>query len=181
MSRPLMSVRAHASSEMARQVPAVRRLLRLRDMAHEQELARQATEACAAGLQDCLRDVRAAVDARLDEVATLATELGLAVAREIVGDAVGRAGVDPLPAIRRSLGECVAHGSDVALTVHVAAADHERVAALAELQGVRLAVDANLANGSVRIETRAGSIAYDPQEVLQRVSDELRRELAACP
>lgn len=158
-----------------------RRLLELRDAALEQQSAREATQACSAALVQQLTELRGLVEERLAAVATLATELGLAVAREIVAVAIDRQTIDPLPAVRRCLQACVTSGERAGMTVYVSAADHQRLRSLAELQNVHLAVAPELTAGSVRVHTEAGSVVYDPLEVLQRVSDELRRELSACP
>lgn len=114
------------------------------------------------------------------DVAALATELGLAVAREIVGDALERRNVDLVPIVRRCLQACVTSGDRTNVVLRVCPADQPRLVELAESQQIRLVADESLAVGSVRLETATGSVAYQPQEVLQRLSDDLRRELA-CP
>src|SRR5690606_41462123 len=81
---------------------------------------------------------------------------------------------------------CLQHavvGERAAITIFVAPSDLERVRGeLADAlpPGASLAADPDLAPASVRVETDAGTVAYDPGEVLRRLCDELRKELAAC-
>lgn len=174
------AVRVHVPTGSGGGHPTVRRLLQWRDAAQDQAQARRAVEACAAAIAARLSELRQQVEVRLDEVAALVTDLGLAVAREIVADAIARGGIDPLPIVQRCLRDAVTHGDEAAITLHLTATDRERLAAAAELQQVRVVVDPALSPGTVRVQTSAGSLAYDPEEVLRRVSDELRRELSAC-
>lgn len=130
--------------------------------------------------------VPATVAARLDEVAALAVELGLAVAREIVGAAVQQGLVDPTATVARCLREAV-HGVDAAaLTVHLHPEDLgpvldrlEREPALRELAAAaRFAADPSLARGAVRAETGAGRMRYDPREAFERVAAAVRSAAA---
>ncbi|HLU39042.1 MAG TPA: FliH/SctL family protein [Planctomycetota bacterium] len=161
---------------------AARRLLALRDAAEERHHCRRAVEALAAAIQQALSGLRAEVDARLEQVATSAVELGLAVAREVVGDAIMHGAFDAAGAVRRCLQHAVV-GERAAITIFVAPSDLERVRGeLADAlpPGASLAADPDLAPASVRVETDAGTVAYDTGEVLRRLCDELRKELAAC-
>lgn len=124
---------------------------------------------------------------RLDEVAATAVELGLAVAREIVGSALDRGTYDPTPTVARCLRDCV-HGSSRAdLVIRLNPADLElvqrRLAQLPELQEevscARFVGDASVGRGAVRAETEAGRLRYDPREALERVAAEVRREASA--
>jgi len=179
--RPLRAIRALVEAPAGAQAEPVRRLLELRDVAIEQQQAREATQACAEALRQQLASVRSTVAARLDQVAGAVTELALAVAAEVVGDALERRGVDPLPMVRRCLAACVTSGERIGFSVRVSPKDRELLASLAELQDVVLVADPEFARGRVRVDTAAGSVEYDPLEVLRRMSDELRRELAQCP
>ena len=81
------------------------------------EEQRQAEAASLVALSAAARQAIAAlpktVGERLDEVAATAVELGLAVAREIVGTALDRGFHDPTPTVARCLRDCV-HGSSKA-------------------------------------------------------------------
>lgn len=158
--------------------PAVR-LLELRDAAHEQRLSRQALEACANAVEAQLHSMTTLVETRLAQVAAMATEIGLAVAREIVADALERRLIDPTPVVHKCLQAAVTSSEGAGLVVHVAPDDHARLTI--HVEGVRVVPDPRLGPSQVRVETNTGHVAYDPLEVLQRVSDELRRELAGCP
>lgn len=151
-------------------------------------------EADAQSLRELLWQVAAQVDAvpgvvgkRLDEVGSIAVELGLSIAREIVGAALDQGIVDPSPTVMRCLADCV-HGSDRAdLVVRLHPADldpvQQRVASLPELReqaaAARFVADANVPRGGVRAETGAGRLRYDPREVLERICAEVRREAGA--
>jgi flagellar biosynthesis/type III secretory pathway protein FliH len=124
------------------------------------------------------------VTARLDEIAAIAVELGLGIAREIVGVALDRGLVDPTPTVARCLADCV-HGSDRAdLVVRLHPDDlagvAERLEHLPEIQdelaAAKLVADPRVPRGGVRAETGAGRLRYDPNEVLGRICDEVRRE-----
>jgi flagellar biosynthesis/type III secretory pathway protein FliH len=127
------------------------------------------------------------VGQRLDEVAAIAVELGLALAREIVGSALDRGLVDPTPTVVRCLRDCV-HGSGKAdLVVRLHPLDLEGVqqqlAGMSELQdevgSARFVADKSVPRGGVRAETGAGRLLYDPSEVLERISAEVRREASS--
>ena len=134
--------------------------------------------------ESALRDLPAQVDGRLEQVARISVELGLAIAREIVGAALDKGFVDPTPTVVRCLRDCV-HGSSKAdLVVRLNPQDlagvQERLADHPELQAeiaqARFVADATVARGGVRAETGAGRLLYDPKDALARVCDEVRRE-----
>ena len=159
------------------------RLLSLHDAAHEQRIARQAAEACRAAVEQSLHELRHLVDSRLQAIAAMTTELGLAVAREIVGHSLARGTFDPLPVVRRCLQQATTHGERGKFVVRLSPADHARVQqdlASDTARELTFLADATLSPGSVRVESDLGAIAYDPAQALQRLSEELRRELAAC-
>ena len=149
---------------------------RLAEAAALQEFATAAKQAIAA--------IPQAVSARLDEVAALAIELGLAVAREIVGNALERGFHDPTATVARCLRDCV-HGSsraDLVIRLHPADLElvQQNVALITELRdevaAARFVGDAAIKRGAVRAETEAGRLRYDPREALERVANEVRRE-----
>lgn len=177
------AVRVLAVAKRGEQTASTSRLLELRDAAVEQRAVRQAVEACRASVERSLGELRHAVDDRLEAVAAMITELGIAVAGEIIGATLARGTFDALPVVRRCLQQAVGSGDRGQITVRLSPADHARVErdlADPSTPRARFVVDAALAPGSVRVETDIGAIAYDPLEVFRRLSDELRKELAAC-
>ena len=177
------AVRVLAVAKRGEQAASTSRLLELRDAAVEQRAVRQAVEACQASVERSLGELKHAVDERLEAVAAMITELGIAVAGEIIGATLARGTFDALPVVRRCLQQAVDSGDRGQITVRLSPADHARVeTGLADPGTPRanFVVDAALAPGSVRVETDIGAIAYDPLEVFRRLSDELRKELAAC-
>ncbi|MEZ6036042.1 MAG: FliH/SctL family protein [Planctomycetota bacterium] len=169
------------------EAPAARALLDLKAR-NEQRLADEKA------LRQLVATARAQVAAlpgqvreRTDEVAALAVELGLQIARELVGAALDKGLVDPTPTVARCLADCV-HGSDRSdLVVKLNPADAEAVrnglAQLPELaeeaEAARFVADASVPRGGVRAETGAGRLRYDPLDVLQRICDEVRREASS--
>ena len=151
-------------------------------------------EADEQALRELVQTIKAQVDGvpeavrmRLDEIAGIAVELGLAVAREIVGAALDKGQVDPTATVKRCLADCV-HGSDradlvVRLHPEDVAAVQTRLAAMPEiadeLDRATITADASVNRGGVRAETGAGRLHYDPNEVLARICDEVRREASA--
>jgi len=122
----------------------------------------------------------------LDSVVSMATEIGLAVAREIVGEAVIRGAVDPTPTVRRCLEEAVVGLTGAQLEVRLHPEDLSQV--MTELEGesalrsrveqTRFIPDPTLSRSAVRIDTDTGRLRYDCAEVLARISDEVRGAMA---
>lgn len=194
MTARLVGLRLHARRGPggAPADPAARALLDVQQRQRQRDADRQA-------LRELVRVVRAQVEAlpgavheRLDEVAGVAVELGLAIAREIVGAALEQGRVDPTPTVVRCLSDCV-HGSDRAdLVVRLNPADLAGVEAqlreLAErdpsglgedVAAAKFVADPGVPRGGVRAETGAGRLRYDPHEVLERICAEVRREAGA--
>lgn len=124
------------------------------------------------------------INNRLDEIAGISVELGLAIAREIVGAAIDDGKMDPTPIVARCLRDCV-HGSDrgdlvIRLNPEDLAGVKTRLAEMTELDeeiaAARFEADATVPSGGVRAETGAGRLRYNPREVLERICDEVRRE-----
>jgi flagellar biosynthesis/type III secretory pathway protein FliH len=143
-------------------------------------------DVCAAARQ-AVAALPATVADRVEELAGVATELGLALARELVGAALEKGLVDPTPVVLRCLRDCV-HGAGkadlvVRLNPQDLAAVQERLRDNAELRqeiaDARFVADPVVPRGGVRAETGAGRLLYDPQEVLARICAEVRREVSS--
>lgn len=147
--------------------------------------AELAMQSLAQQVQATLAGLPQLVDQRLEHVAGLVVELGLAVAAEVVGVAVSQGRYDPTPTVVRCLRDCV-HGNrkdDLQVRLHpddlaVVTAQLQSMPEIQdELRNARFVADATLARGVVRAETETGRLLHDPREILQRVSDALRREV----
>lgn len=180
----LVALRVHARRPAPGAPDAGKALLDLKAREQAQQAAIAAVRDLCVAARTTVASVPAQVDARLDEVAGIAVELGLAIARELVGAALDKGLVDPTPTVVRCLRDCV-HGSgkaDLVVRLHPLdlAAVQERLQAHAELQQeiaqARFVGDAAVPRGGVRAETGAGRLLYDPTDVLKRICDEVRRE-----
>lgn len=169
------------------QAAAVTALLDLGVREARREAEGRMVEKLVAAAQRAVADLPHQVNARLDEVAALAVELGLGVAREIVGTALDKGLVDPTPTVVRCLRDCV-HGSsprDLVVRLHPddLALVQERLqteAAVAdEVAAARFVADASVPRGGVRAETETGRLRYDPRDALERVAAEVRREVGS--
>ena len=105
----------------------------------------------------------------------------------ILGDALDSGAVDVTATVARCLRDCT-HGSGATeLSVHLHPDDLEiaqqKIAEFDELAdrltATRFVADARAARGVVRIETEAGRLKYDPRDVLQRISESVRRQVRA--
>jgi flagellar biosynthesis/type III secretory pathway protein FliH len=164
--------------------PTVQALLDLQARARQRDADDRALRELIVAARAKTDAIPGQVTARLDEIAAIAVELGLGIAREIVGVALDRGLVDPTPTVARCLADCV-HGSDRAdLVVRLHPDDlasvAERLEHLPEIQdelaAAKLVADPRVPRGGVRAETGAGRLRYDPNEVLGRICDEVRRE-----
>lgn len=185
----LVGVRLHprrASGGAPLPAPA-QQLLDLEAREIERRQALQALRDLAQAAKRVVEEQPGQIAARLDEVAALAVELGLAVARELVGAALQRGLVDPTPVVVRCLRDAVrgSGGGDLVVRLHpedlaaVQAALQALPAVQEDLATARLLADAGVPRGGVRAETGAGRLCYDPREVLERISAEVRREASA--
>jgi flagellar biosynthesis/type III secretory pathway protein FliH len=145
-------------------------------------------QATAAALQQSLQSLPAAVAARLEQVAAMTVELGIAVAREIVGAALQQGLVDPTPTVLHCLRDAV-HGAERAdLRIHVHPDDMgpllERLANVpdvaAAVAAAQFVADAALTRGAVRAETGAGRLRWEPQQVFERVAAAVRDAAAGA-
>ncbi len=186
MTQSLVGIRLHAR-RMPGGTPASSRteqLLDLKQREAQREASVQAVVDLAKAAQRTVADVPAQVQKRLDEVAGIAVELGLALARELVGDAMGKGLLDPTETVVRCLRDCV-HGSDRAdLVVRLHPQDlagvqnalQSRAEVADEVALARFVGDPSVPRGGVRAETGAGRLQYDPRDVLERICAEVRRE-----
>jgi flagellar biosynthesis/type III secretory pathway protein FliH len=186
---PIVGIRLHGKSASpgTPQAAKVAWLLSLDAREKQRAADAAALQAISRAVQLAIADMPAAVGGRLDEIGGIAVELGLAIAREIVGNALDRGFVDPTPTVARCLRDCV-HGSDRGdLVVRLHPADLELVRSqlaklpelVDEVAASRLVADATVARGAVRAETETGRLRYDPREALERVSAEVRREVTS--
>lgn len=187
--RQLVGVRLHGRSPGAGApgAKAVAWLYSLQQRQAQRQREREALVAMAGALGKTLAELPQQVGARLDEVAGVAVELGLAVAREIVGDAIRRGAYDPTPTVARCLRDCV-HGSrrdDLVVRLHPDDLEtvRSRLAELPDLaeefDQARFVADGRVPRGAVRADTETGRLHYDPREVLERICEEVRREVGS--
>lgn len=183
----IVALRLHAVAAGSA-APAAERatwLLSLRDQQKQRRADAAALHALVASITDALEATPAMVGERLDGIASIAVELGLGVAREIVGNALERGHVDPSATVARCLRECLHGNSGTEMSVHLHPQDMEIVQqSLAnvpdlreQMDGVRFAADPRAGRGTVRVETEAGKLKYDPRDVLDRISEAVRREV----
>lgn len=195
LREPLRSVRVHRANRATGAAAAAPTDVATRLLGHREREARVtadreatlvAAKSVASTLVAALSTVDRTVATRLDEVAALATEIGLAVAREIVGAALDAGLVDPSPFVARCLRDCVQDGGTTRVVVHLAPADLSTVLTgieadadlAASLSRVDFQADRRAARGTVRVETAAGRLAYDPHEVLARIASEVRKAMS---
>jgi flagellar biosynthesis/type III secretory pathway protein FliH len=189
VEEPIAGLRMHPSQPVpgTEAAATVQWLIGLGDARRRRDAEHKALLTIAQSVERTLLNLPGTVNHRLDAVAGMVVELGLAVAGEIVGAALEQGLVDPTPTVARCLREAV-HGSDQGdLKIHLHPEDlglvfdrlqqqpelHDRLAA------AELVADAAVARGAVRAETGAGRLRWDPREVLQRISREIRAEVEA--
>ncbi len=187
LTRPLAGLRSHRSPVEGAPGPGEgeKWIFDLRQRAQTEAQRQEAFATCLEGIARAVESMTTAVDGRLEEIAALSTELGLALAREVLGAALEKGLADPTATVERCLKEStVGPNEDVA--VFLAPDDLSEVLDRLESHPdlrehaarVRFTADPGLGRGSVRIETASGQLLYDPAEVLQRICDEVRREMA---
>jgi flagellar biosynthesis/type III secretory pathway protein FliH len=186
MASPIVAIRLLPRRPRAG-TPAAAAVTTLLDLG-EREARRQAegeqVQQLVAAAQRTLAELPTQVGARLDEVAALAVELGLGIAREIVGNALDRGLVDPTPTVVRCLRDCVHGATATDLVVRLHPEDlllvQERLRDATEVQeevaAARFVADASIPRGGVRAETDAGRLRYDPRDARERVAAQVRRE-----
>jgi len=183
MSRRVRALRLHtAQDERSAGERRRQQLSGLAQKAQQDAAAREALVACVGNIERQLASIPGLVTGNLEEVSDLATEIGLAVAREVVGSALEQGLVDTTAVVRRCLDHAVGGPGVSQLRVRLSPDDlstvvqslDEHADIRARMQQVEFLPDPSLAHGRVRVETDAGRLAYDPEEVLARISQELR-------
>jgi flagellar biosynthesis/type III secretory pathway protein FliH len=160
---------------------AVLRLRALQERDADRKRLQQQTSALLQRITGAIQGVEAQVAHNLDEVSSIAVELGLALAREVVGEAIDRGLVDPTPIVRRCLEQAVVapRGQGPALRLQMHPEDLELWASQAEAseqQDVAVEVGPGLSRGEVVITTGVGQLHYDPREVCDRLCEAVRTE-----
>lgn len=155
-------------------------------IADELRLARdQAVTVAAESIARALAELDEQVDQALQQVADLSVELGLAVAREVVGRAAEQGLVDLIPVVKDCLSRIVVAPSDseVLLKLHPqdqpGIVEHlgERAERAEAVVPVRIVPDPSVERGEVVVETGVGRLSKAPLEVLDRLTETLRQEL----
>jgi flagellar biosynthesis/type III secretory pathway protein FliH len=155
-------------------------LLSLREAAVRDALRHAELEACFDALRTAIERIPQQVEANLQATTSLAVEIGLAVAREVVGDVLDQGLLDPWPAVRRCLDEVTESATSVQIRLHpedlgqVMSELEKNPAVRERVSGARFVPDPALGRAAVRIDTDTGQLRYDHREVLLRVSDQLR-------
>lgn len=184
LPRRLRALRLHAQQhERHVERQRAQRLSSLAQKAEHEASARDAMLSCIEDIERQLEAIPMLVAANLEQVSDLATEIGLAVAREIVGSAVEQGLVDTTAVVRRCMDHAVGGAGTSKLRIQLSPDDLSTVIQTLDehpdmrerMQQVELRPDTSVERGQVRVETGAGSLFYDPEEVLTRISDELRR------
>ena len=191
VAEPLARVRMLAANAPPQSADGrrVRWLLGLGDGARRRAAETEALQTAAQAVQRALEALPAAVRERLDALAAQTVELGIAIAREIVGQALDRGAVDPTPTVVRCLRDCVHGAMSADLVVRLHPDDLglvlDNLARTPELQGAvaaaKLVADASLPRGGVQAETGAGRLRYEPLQALERVAEAVRNAAAGAP
>lgn len=164
----------------------VRWLVQLGEERQRREAEKQSVSQAAQSIQQGVAGLAKVVNERLDQVAALAVELGLQLARELVGDALDKGLVDPTPTVVRCLRDAVQGSTDSSLKVYLHPDDLgivlARLAEIPDLASLVTATDFQpdraLQRGAVRAETGSGRLRYDPQEVFARMAEAVRNVAA---
>ena len=184
LEQPIRGVRVLSRSANADAATRgkVKWLVSLGEQKTRREAELKALQATAHAVQRAMQQSQVSVTQRVDELAALVVELGLSVAREIVGAALDRGDCDPTPTVVHCLRDCV-HGSDeddlvVKLHPDDLALVSERLRAMPDLADAvaksKFVADATLGRGEVRASTDAGKLRYDPRETFERVASAVR-------
>lgn len=189
VGRPVRAVRVHrmgnaeAGGQTAHQVQW---LLDLQAKAEAERDAQHATMQCIGAIVGAVKPLPDLVAQRLDEIGAMVTEMALAVAREVVGEALDRGLVDPTETVQRCLRECVVGSEAGPLRIQLSPADLGPVMEQIDrdpehrqrLGAVEFVADEGLQRGEVVARTGAGTLHYDPSEVFERLCDAVREEVA---
>lgn len=186
LKEPMRGIQLHDLRRAELEGPSPRLVWLLNLRAHQELEAQQhvALVTALSAIRETLGRVPAQVAARLDEVKAIAVELGLAIAREVVGESLDRGHVDPGPIVARCLKQAVTGSDSTRLGVVMHPMDLSLVLNAIELDpelrlfssSCSFDSDAGLQRGAVRVTTDAGRLLYDPREVLERICTEIRKE-----
>ena len=109
--------------------------------------------------------------------------MGLAVAREVVGAAVEQGQADTTAVVMRCLDQAIGGAESSRMRIQLSPDDlgtmlkhlDEHPDVRERIGDVEFAPDASMPRGHVRVDSDSGRLVYDPQEVLARISEEVRR------
>ena len=189
LHRPLCALRLRTLPARGRPTadPRAAWLLGLPDVAAREARRDAELAATLAALRAALSRVPAQIEESLAQVAALATEIGLAVAEEVLREALDRGAIDLTPTVRRCLDEATVGltGAELEVRLHPEDLSHVmaelcRDPALREqIARARFIPDLAMPRAAVRIDTGAGRLRYDHREVLARVAREVRAAVAS--
>ena len=184
-SADLRGFRMHTRSDAEREGPSPK-LVWLLNLRQHQEQEAQRHGAAVEALR-ALGRASEQVQQELARTATLAVELGIAIAREVVGDALDKGHFDPAPIVQRCLASAISAGDATKLSATMHPADLALVLAAiedlpemrAQARDVAFHADPRAARGTVRVVSGVGRLVYDPREVVERVCAAIRKETSA--
>ncbi len=159
-------------------------LLSLREKSAQAETDRQALQVCVESIGQALAQIAPMVQQNLEQISAVITELGLVVAREVLGDAVDKGLLDPTQAVRRCLQQMISGVDKGELRVLLNPDDLSQVIAELEhhpefrgkTQDAEFVPSPSIQRGSAQVESGSGRMLYDPLEVYERIADEIRKE-----
>lgn len=182
--RPLAGVRVCRDQiSTDRQVDEpVKWLTGVRERMQQESEQHAAIVAIADGVQRAFGQVEAMVQDNLRSVTAIATELGLAIAQQVVGTAVVEGLFDPSDIVERCLRDSVQGGQRAEMRVELSPEDLNPVLnqfesdldLKSQVGEVDFVANPALDRGSVIVSSPSGQLMYDPLEVLQRMCDEVR-------
>lgn len=185
--RKLRGIHVHTvSREVGAASERVEWLLDLHRETERAEQARIERERRLASVLDACEEAIATIPdtvaAKLGEVASIASELGLSLARAIVGSVIDQGLGDTPGTVLRCLEEAV---PCVDVRVCLSPEDHASVtASFAEFpeladrfSSASFVADPTLQHGCVRVDSDFGRTSYDPRIVIEDICAEVRKEL----
>lgn len=190
LAQPVRSLGVpNPGSASAEERTAHARLLDLGAAARDAAAVRARALATLASVETALGQIAVQIDARLDQLQALVIELGLGVAEEVVGAAVDTGRADVTAAVRRCLDDLVIGPGDAQVVVRLHPEDLAEVlpwiedevrARVAVRGGPQLSFepDAGLWRGSARVDTDAGQLRYQVDEVLAAMAQAIRAAVA---
>jgi flagellar biosynthesis/type III secretory pathway protein FliH len=190
LHRPLRELRLRTlpAPGQAATDPRAAWLLGLPDVAAREARREAELAATLAALRAELARVPAQIEANLAQAAGLATEIGLAVAEEVLCAALDRGTIDLTPTVRRCLEEATVGLTDAQIELRLHPEDLSHVMAelgrdpalREQIARARFIPDLSMPRAAVRIDTGAGRLRYDQREVLARIAREVRAAVAGA-